>query len=63
VILAVTAYARADEREHCLKAGMDDYLAKPFQAEQLIALVEKGTRLRRRRAPQHAAALIHAQSA
>ncbi len=41
IIIAVTANALVGERERCLKAGMDDYLPKPFMAEQLIALVEK----------------------
>ncbi len=41
VIVAVTANAMAGERERCLEAGMDDYLSKPFQAEQLIAVVKK----------------------
>jgi signal transduction histidine kinase/ActR/RegA family two-component response regulator len=40
-IIALTASAIEGDRERCLEAGMDDYLAKPFSASQLTAIVEK----------------------
>jgi signal transduction histidine kinase len=39
-IVAVTAHARAEDRQRCLAADMDGYLAKPLDVRELIAMVE-----------------------
>ncbi len=39
-IIALTARALSGERERCLERGMTGYLAKPFKAHELFAVVE-----------------------
>jgi PAS domain S-box-containing protein len=40
-IVALTAGARQEDRERCLAAGMDGYLAKPISKDALLALVAR----------------------
>jgi PAS domain S-box-containing protein len=40
-VIALTARARQEDRERCLAAGMDDFLAKPIQVANLWAAIDR----------------------
>ena len=42
-IIALTAHALADEKQKLLKVGMDDYVTKPIQIEQIIQILTNWT--------------------
>jgi signal transduction histidine kinase/ligand-binding sensor domain-containing protein/CheY-like chemotaxis protein len=41
VIIALTANAMQDDRDRCIKAGMDDFLSKPLEIHTLLPALQK----------------------
>jgi CheY-like chemotaxis protein len=41
IIIAMTANAMQGDREECINAGMDDYISKPVNIEELVIILEK----------------------
>jgi hypothetical protein len=52
-IIALTGMATERERQRCLQAGMDDFLAKPFAVDKFIATTRRviGLRQKKKRLP------------
>lgn len=40
-IVALTANATSEDKEHCFASGMDDFLSKPFKKEQLVQIMDR----------------------
>lgn len=42
-VIAITTLAISDDRDRCLTTGLQDYISKPFNAEELATVLAKYT--------------------
>jgi len=54
-VIALTARSQQEDRERCLRAGMDEYLTKPFKAADLWAAIDRALKHR----PHHKRPGLH----
>jgi PAS domain S-box-containing protein len=62
-IVALTAYAQAEDRERFLAAGMDDYVPKPVEEDELFAAMRRAMHLRPERRQARSAHAAQAEGA
>jgi two-component system, sensor histidine kinase and response regulator len=44
-VLAMTAHAMRADQDECIKAGMDDYISKPFEPAELLTKIDHWSRI------------------
>ncbi|MEO5330823.1 MAG: response regulator [Magnetococcus sp. YQC-5] len=59
-IIGVSAHVQVSLRNQCLEAGMDDFLVKPYRANELLALANQADALRQARFIKRQAAILPA---
>ncbi|GAB2838333.1 sensor histidine kinase family protein [Ferruginibacter profundus] len=50
-IIAMTANAMKEDRDECLRAGMDDFLSKPVKLEELVNMLAKWSDIGKQKTP------------